>query len=190
MRLQLALPFLISTAAHALVLVPIVWAVGSFLEQGQRSADASYTVTIVPEDPRGTEILTEDQGTLEQETKAIAISRTKPKAAAASSNLKDVPSSAQDSAPGWSEGDSRVGLVKPVYPELARRRGLEGQVTYKLLVGADGRPASIELVSSSGYTSLDQAGQAALNASQFPASTRVDTPNQRLISFAFKLDDD
>ncbi len=43
------------------------------------------------------------------------------------------------------------------YPPLARRKGWEGRATVRFRIGADGRPGSLEIVSSSGVGVLDGA---------------------------------
>ena len=47
--------------------------------------------------------------------------------------------------------------VSPPYPLLARKRGYQGTVLLEVLVGKDGKAASIRLSKSSGYKMLDRA---------------------------------
>ena len=48
----------------------------------------------------------------------------------------------------------------PPYPPIARRIGVEGKVTLRLTVNAQGRVAQAEIVTSSGRDDLDQTAQA------------------------------
>jgi protein TonB len=48
-------------------------------------------------------------------------------------------------------------LERPAYPEEARRRGEEGEVRLRLLVGEGGQVEQVELEESSGYECLDRA---------------------------------
>ena len=45
----------------------------------------------------------------------------------------------------------------PEYPPMSVRRGEQGQVVLKVLIGADGLPQKVELLSSSGFERLDKA---------------------------------
>ena len=45
----------------------------------------------------------------------------------------------------------------PEYPEMARRRGYEGEVLLSVLVSVDGMVASVKVKESSGYSVLDRA---------------------------------
>ena len=47
--------------------------------------------------------------------------------------------------------------ISPPYPLLARKRGYQGTVLLEVLVGIDGKAASIKLSRSSGYSILDRA---------------------------------
>ncbi len=48
---------------------------------------------------------------------------------------------------------------KPTYPRMARRRGYEGTVILKVLVGADGKVEDLQVLESSGYGILDKAAE-------------------------------
>lgn len=48
---------------------------------------------------------------------------------------------------------------KPVYPELARKRGQEGDVLIRVRVDASGSPVSVSVEKSSGYPLLDKAAE-------------------------------
>lgn len=72
----------------------------------------------------------------------------------------------------------------PRYPYAARRRGLQGQVIVRALVGADGRALDVRVQQTSGHRMLDRAAVAAVRGWRFkpalkngaPAKGRVDVP--------------
>jgi protein TonB len=61
---------------------------------------------------------------------------------------------------------------EPVYPRLARRRGLQGEVIVEAEVGADGRPRRVKIKRSSGWSSLDDAAARAVQQWRFSAAQR------------------
>ena len=48
----------------------------------------------------------------------------------------------------------------PVYPRMAKQRGLTGTVLLQVLVGIDGRPLDVTVAQSSGHRELDDAARA------------------------------
>jgi len=64
----------------------------------------------------------------------------------------------------------------PLYPRRARRAGVEGTVTLKVLVTATGAPGKVELDASSGSEALDQAAIDAVKRWQFVPARRGDAP--------------
>lgn len=56
---------------------------------------------------------------------------------------------------------------KPNYPGLSRRSGEQGRVLFKVLVGANGEPESVEIAKTSGFDRLDQAGLEAVKQWRF-----------------------
>ena len=61
----------------------------------------------------------------------------------------------------------------PPYPSLAKRRGWEGTVMLRVLVGADGRPREVRVLRSSGHSILDTSAQdQVLNRWRFQPATR------------------
>jgi len=62
----------------------------------------------------------------------------------------------------------------PLYPQSARRLGLEGTVRLDVLVGRNGRPQEIRLARSSDAADLDQAAQAAVGKWRFVPAKRGD----------------
>jgi periplasmic protein TonB len=59
----------------------------------------------------------------------------------------------------------------PVYPEDARSAGQEGVVTLDVIVGTDGRPETIKIISSSGYYLLDDSAKSAVQHYKFRPAT-------------------
>ncbi len=53
-------------------------------------------------------------------------------------------------------------IIEPRYPMESRRRGEQGTVLLRILVGRDGLPINIEVARSSGYRSLDRAAREAV----------------------------
>jgi protein TonB len=59
----------------------------------------------------------------------------------------------------------------PIYPENARRRGIQGRVLLRVSVSAEGAPVLVSVAESSGAASLDDAAAAAVCQWRFvPAS--------------------
>ena len=50
---------------------------------------------------------------------------------------------------------------KPNYPPVSKRLGEQGRVVLRVLIGADGTPQRAEILQSSGFDRLDQAGLSA-----------------------------
>lgn len=71
---------------------------------------------------------------------------------------------------------TEVAAVKtppPVYPIELACQGIGGTTTLKVVVGADGTPGQVQLVSGSGNATLDGQAQKAVEAWQFRAATRA-----------------
>jgi TonB family protein len=76
------------------------------------------------------------------------------------------------------------GNPKPVYPKLAIRQGLEGEVSLSVLVLASGQVSEVSVSKSSGFTILDEAAIKAVKTWEFipaarngaPVSMRVEIP--------------
>lgn len=62
----------------------------------------------------------------------------------------------------------------PAYPRRARRDGIEGTVTLKVLVTATGVPSEVKVETSSGSDSLDRAALNAVRAWQFVPARRAE----------------
>lgn len=61
----------------------------------------------------------------------------------------------------------------PRYPWRARRQGIEGRVVIRLMVAADGKPARISILQSSGYAILDRAAVRTFRDWRFRPATRA-----------------
>lgn len=65
---------------------------------------------------------------------------------------------------------------KPEYPPASRRGSEEGKVLLRVSVGTDGSAQSVEVISSSGFSRLDQAAMAAVRRWRFAPARRGETP--------------
>jgi len=61
----------------------------------------------------------------------------------------------------------------PAYPRLARNRGWEGTVEFKIRVLANGEVGEVKMKNSSGYKSLDQAARRAIKRWRFTPASRA-----------------
>jgi len=79
---------------------------------------------------------------------------------------------------------------KPVYPEVARRRGWEGTVLFEVLVLENGHVGALEMTQSSGYRSLDRAARKAIRGWVFKAATSfgVTVTSRVVVPVDFVLD--
>ena len=78
---------------------------------------------------------------------------------------------------------------EPVYPERARRTGVEGVVGVRIALAADGSVRQVELTQSSGSRLLDEAALAAARASTFAPASRNRTPveSEAVASYRYEL---
>jgi len=92
---------------------------------------------------------------------------------------------------GFSEAVAVTGNPRPAYPWLARQRHIEGRVLLRVRVDADGRPAGVEVVRSSGFALLDESARTALARWTFrPAQSEgVAVPAVVEVPIAFRLED-
>lgn len=72
---------------------------------------------------------------------------------------------------GDADGPKFVHRIMPRYPELARRRGREGLVLLRLVIGPGGELRSVEVVEGGGH-GFEEAALAAVRASSFAPATR------------------
>jgi protein TonB len=81
--------------------------------------------------------------------------------------------------------------VNPTYPDQARRQGLEGKVTVKIEVLADGLPGDVVIVHSSGSSLLDESVVAAVEQWRFAPAKNSATQQSMAclttVSLVFKL---
>jgi protein TonB len=77
---------------------------------------------------------------------------------------------------GVTRGPERLEQRPIAYPAGATSRGEQGTVMLRLQVDAAGRVAAAEIVTSSGYRSLDQAAQEAAQGWRFRPATRDGQP--------------
>jgi protein TonB len=78
----------------------------------------------------------------------------------------------------------------PAYPANAQRMGMEGKVILRVKVLASGKPASVEIQTSSGKKMLDEAAVAAVQGWMFTPSHRGQTPidGWATVPIEFKLE--
>jgi len=79
---------------------------------------------------------------------------------------------------------------KPLYPLLARRRGIEGKVILQVRVGPEGDALSVQLHQSSGDDSLDKAALETVRRWRFVPARQGNTPVPAtvLVPITFKLE--
>jgi protein TonB len=80
-----------------------------------------------------------------------------------------------------------IDIPKVAYPELARQAGIEGQTVVKALVSTDGSIEDVEILKSSGNTSLDQAALAAARNAKFKPAKQRDQLVRVWVSIPFKF---
>lgn len=76
---------------------------------------------------------------------------------------------------GASDGPRFVRRVVPRYPEIARRRGREGRVVLKLVIGAGGELRHVEVIEGGGH-GFEEAALAAVRASEYAPAVRGGRP--------------
>lgn len=88
--------------------------------------------------------------------------------------------------------DAVTNQVTPVYPAVSRRRGEQGVVLVKVMIGSDGRPTRIQVQRSSGHRRLDDAAVAAAGQSTYRPVQRHGRAvvTQTVLAFQFRLTDD
>lgn len=77
---------------------------------------------------------------------------------------------------GTIEAPRILSAPEPVYPEAARRRGLEGTAVVGLLIGEDGSARETWIEASSGDGLLDEAAEEAVRSWQFVPARRDGLP--------------
>lgn len=79
---------------------------------------------------------------------------------------------------------------RPAYPTLSRRRGEEGRVVLRVLVGTAGSAQEVEIRASSGHARLDEAAREAVQRWKFVPARRGEEPVAAwvLIPISFRLE--
>lgn len=90
------------------------------------------------------------------------------------------PSAAPAVEPGWNALLAAWLAANRRYPEEARRRGIEGEVTVRFSVAADGRVTDVAIVAGSGSSALDGAATAMLRGARLPPPGRDVTRTVRI----------
>ncbi|MEO0074831.1 MAG: TonB family protein [candidate division WOR-3 bacterium] len=80
-----------------------------------------------------------------------------------------------------------INIPKPAYPDLARQAGIEGNVVVKALVDVDGSIIEVEILKSSGNSSLDQAALSAAREAKFSPAKQRDQFVRVWVSIPFKF---
>ncbi|MBN2621405.1 energy transducer TonB [candidate division WOR-3 bacterium] len=82
-----------------------------------------------------------------------------------------------------------VNIVKPEYPEQARKNGIEGRTVVRALIEFDGSISATEVYASSGDESLDNAALSAVKQSVFEPASHAGKPVKVWVSIPiqFKL---
>lgn len=82
-----------------------------------------------------------------------------------------------------------VERVEPVYPDRARRAGVEGVATVRIRLDARGAILAVELVEPSGHRSLDEAALTAARSSRFAPAARASAgvASEALATYRFEL---
>jgi periplasmic protein TonB len=89
-------------------------------------------------------------------------------------------------APGWNALVAAWLAAHRRYPEEARRRSVEGDVTVRFSVAGDGRVTDVSVVSGSGSSALDTAATAMLQGATLPAPG---SPATRTVRIRYRLAD-
>jgi len=89
-------------------------------------------------------------------------------ASTASPGASARPGAAPAVAPGWNALLAAWLAANRRYPEEARRRGVEGEVTVRFSVAADGRVTDVAIAAASGSSALDGAAAAMLRGARLP----------------------
>lgn len=99
-------------------------------------------------------------------------------------------SSAQSSG-GITTGVKNVYNPRPSYPASARRRGDEGTVYVRLLIGKNGQIASVALHKSSGFDSLDSAALEGVQSWRFSPALKNGEPIEKsvILPVRFQLEE-
>jgi protein TonB len=89
-------------------------------------------------------------------------------------------------AAGWNSLFAAWLAERKRYPEAARRRGEQGNVTLRFKVAGDGTVLDVALVEGSGSAALDEAATALLRDARVPPPR---TEISRTVRLRYRLDD-
>jgi protein TonB len=89
--------------------------------------------------------------------------------------------------PVASVGAHPLNVIRPVYPRNARREGLEGVVTIRATIGKKGEIEDVEVIGSSGATSLDEAALTAVREASFKPATIGGQPVSALTTLRIRF---
>ncbi len=109
-----------------------------------------------------------------------------PSSAPAASTAPVAGPSAASVAPGWNALLAAWLAANRRYPDEARRRAEEGEVTVRFTVAGDGRVTEASLVKGSGFAALDTAALRLLQGPTLPAPGAEAT---RTVRIRFRLSD-
>jgi len=89
-------------------------------------------------------------------------------------------------AAGWNSLFAAWLAERKKYPEAARRRGEQGNVTLRFKIAGDGTVLEVALVAGSGSPALDEAAEAMLRDAKVPPPL---TEISRTVRVRYRLDD-
>lgn len=95
------------------------------------------------------------------------------------------------SLPGDRKQPETTKIVQPTYPKLALNNELEGRVKVKVTIDSSGKPINVEIISSSGHSSLDNAFiRAVKNGYKFKPKRIMGKKivGTTILSYSFKLE--
>jgi len=200
-QLRICLLVLFSLAGHFLALARFT--VGNYQGYSSSSLISVQVYSGISQENQLKQNKTPPSAELRKEKK-----KAKPKKKSLSekepSSLKDLSSgdSSQDSlstslAPALSSGNpwGKVSTPKcqycpkPSYPLLARQQGISGVVKFLVQVDAEGKPAEIQLLSSSGSKLLDRKARRTIKFWRFIPAYKEGKPvaSQVLVTISFQL---
>jgi len=69
-----------------------------------------------------------------------------------------------------------INQVKPVYPEIARKAGIEGRVVLRVLIDKDGKPQKAQILKNPGTDIFDEAAIASVMQSSYSPAIQNGRP--------------
>jgi len=80
-----------------------------------------------------------------------------------------------------------IKLVKPIYPDIARKAGIEGMVILKILVDVDGKVIDAVVLKSLGNVGCDEAAIEAAKQCRFEPALQRDKPVRVWVSYPVRF---